>query len=107
MDQALPMVMELNQKIDLLTTQVQFLTEQAQRAERERQERAELMRDVMPIVNDAFRLTVEQLEEVQEYVESGRPAAPPQTAAAQRAQHRKDARPTRKRDGSGRKPSAR
>ena len=29
MDQALPMVMELNQKIDLLTTQVQFLTEQA------------------------------------------------------------------------------
>ena len=69
MDQALPMVMELNQKIDLLTTQVQFLTEQAQRAERERQERAELMHDVMPIVNDAFRLTVEQLEEVQEYVE--------------------------------------
>ena len=39
MDQALPMVMELNQKIDLLTTQVQFLTEQAQRAERERQDR--------------------------------------------------------------------
>ena len=27
MDQALPMVMELNQKIDLLTTQVQFLTD--------------------------------------------------------------------------------
>jgi len=71
MDQALPMVVELNQKIDLLTTQVQFLTEQAQRAERERQERAELMHDVMPIVNDAFRLTVEQLEEVQEYVDLG------------------------------------
>jgi uncharacterized protein YjgD (DUF1641 family) len=69
MDQALPMVVELNQKIDLLTTQVQFLTEQARRAERERQERAELMHDMMPIVNDAFRLTVEQLEEVQEYVE--------------------------------------
>jgi uncharacterized protein YjgD (DUF1641 family) len=65
------MVMELNQKIDLLTTQVQFLTEQAQRAERERQERAELMHDVMPIVNDAFRLTTEQLEEVQEYVDLG------------------------------------
>jgi uncharacterized protein YjgD (DUF1641 family) len=71
MDQALPMVVELNQKIDLLTTQVQFLTEQAQRAERERQERAELMHDVMPIVNDAFRLTTEQLEEVQEYVDLG------------------------------------
>jgi uncharacterized protein YjgD (DUF1641 family) len=65
------MVVELNQKIDLLTTQLQFLTEQAQRAERERQERAELMRDVMPIVNDAFRLTVDELEEVQEYVDLG------------------------------------
>ena len=71
MDQALPMVVELNQKIDLLTTQVQFLTEQAQRAERERQERAELMRDVMPIANDVFRLATEQLEEVQEYVDLG------------------------------------
>lgn len=71
MDQALPLVMDLNQKIDLLTAQVQFLTEQAQRSERERQERAELMHDIMPIVNDAFRLTTEQLEEVQEYVDLG------------------------------------
>jgi uncharacterized protein YjgD (DUF1641 family) len=71
MDQTLPMDVELNQKIDLLTSQVQFLTEQARRAERERQERAELMHDVMPIVNDAFRLTTEQLEEVQEYVDLG------------------------------------
>lgn len=63
--------MDLNQKLDLLTTQVQFLTEQAQRAERERQERAELMHDVMPIVNEAFRLTTDQLEEVQEYVDLG------------------------------------
>ena len=29
------------------------------------------MHDVMPIVNDAFRLTTEQLEEVQEYVDLG------------------------------------
>jgi uncharacterized protein YjgD (DUF1641 family) len=71
MDQTLPMVLELNQKIDLLATQVQFLTEQAQRAERERQERAELMHDVMPIANDVFRLATEQLEEVQEYVDLG------------------------------------
>ena len=68
MDQTL---MELNQKLDLLTAQVQFLTEQAQAAERGRQERAELMRDLMPIVNDAFRITTEQLEEVQEYVDLG------------------------------------
>lgn len=68
-DLAGPSIAELNQKIDLLTAQVQFLADQAQVAERERQERAELMRDVMPIVNDVYRLSVEQLEEVQEYVD--------------------------------------
>jgi uncharacterized protein YjgD (DUF1641 family) len=68
MDQA---TAELNQKIDLLTSQVQYLTEQAQTAERQRQEWAELMRDLTPIVNDAFRMTTEQLEEVQEYVDLG------------------------------------
>ncbi len=65
MDQALA---DLTQKIETLTTQVQYLTEQAQIAERERQSRAELMRDLVPVANDAFRLTVEQLEEVQENV---------------------------------------
>ena len=69
MDQAL--TLDLNRKLDLLTTQVEFLTEQAQRAARERQERAELMHDVMPIVNQAFEMTTEQLEEVQEYVDLG------------------------------------
>lgn len=68
MDQA---IAELNQKIDLLTSQVQYLTDQAQTAERQRQEWAELMRDLTPIVNDAFRMTTEQLEEVQEYVDLG------------------------------------
>jgi uncharacterized protein YjgD (DUF1641 family) len=61
----------LNQKLDLLTAQVQYLTEQAQAAERGRQERAELMRDLTPIVNDGFRLATEQLEEIQEYVDLG------------------------------------
>jgi uncharacterized protein YjgD (DUF1641 family) len=66
MDQTLA---ELNQKLDRLAAQVSYLTEQAQAAERQRQERAELMRDVMPIINDAFRLTTEQLEEVQHYAD--------------------------------------
>jgi uncharacterized protein YjgD (DUF1641 family) len=66
MEQAL---VELNQKIDALTAQVAYLTEQAQAAERGRQERAELMADVMPIAKDAMRLASDQLEEVQEYVE--------------------------------------
>lgn len=66
MDQSM---VELNQKIDALTNQVAFLTEQAQIAERQRNDRAELMRDLTPIANEAFRLSVEQLEEIQEYIE--------------------------------------
>ncbi len=61
----------LNDKIDALTQQVVYLTEQAQRAERERQERAELMHDMTPIIDDGFRMAVEQLEEVQDYVDLG------------------------------------
>jgi uncharacterized protein YjgD (DUF1641 family) len=60
---------ELNQKIDLLTTQVAYLSEQAQLAERQRLERAELVRDITPLANQAFELAVEQLEEVQEYID--------------------------------------
>jgi uncharacterized protein YjgD (DUF1641 family) len=66
MDQTL---VELNQKIDALTSQVAYLTEQAQVAERKQAERDELVRDLTPIANEAFRLSVEQLEEIQEYVD--------------------------------------
>ena len=66
MDESL---LELNRKLDALSAQVTYLSEQAQCAERERQERGELMRDLTPIANEAFRLSVEQLEEVQEYVD--------------------------------------
>jgi uncharacterized protein YjgD (DUF1641 family) len=62
-------MVDLNQKIDALTTQVAYLTEQAELAERQRADRAELVRDLTPIANEAFRLSVEQLEEIQEYVE--------------------------------------
>ncbi len=60
---------ELTQKIDALTAQVAYLSEQAQVAERDRQSRAELMRDLTPIANQAFHMTIEQLEEVQEYID--------------------------------------
>jgi len=62
-------IAELNQKLDLLTAQVQYLAAQAQLAERQRQDRAELVRDLTPVVNDVFRIATEQLEEVQEYVD--------------------------------------
>ncbi len=68
MDQSLAV---LNQKIDALTAQVAYLIEQARLQERERQDRSELVHDLTPIANDAYRLTVEQLEEVQEYADLG------------------------------------
>jgi uncharacterized protein YjgD (DUF1641 family) len=68
MDQSL---VDLNQKIDTLTAQVEYLTQQAKAVERQRADRAELMRDLTPIANEAFRLSIEQLEEIQEYVELG------------------------------------
>ena len=60
---------ELSAKIDALTVQVAYLSEQARQAERQRQERAELVRDLTPIADQAFHLAIEQLEEVQEYVD--------------------------------------
>ncbi len=68
MEQALA---ELNQKIDALTAQVAYLTDQAQLAERQREERSELMRDLTPIADQAYHLAIEQLEEVQEYIDLG------------------------------------
>jgi uncharacterized protein YjgD (DUF1641 family) len=47
------------------------LREQAQAAERDRQARAELVHDLTPIANQAFHLAIEQLEEVQEYIDLG------------------------------------
>lgn len=64
-----PTLVDLNTKIDLLTRQVAYLTAQAEQAERARASRDELVRDLAPVANDAFRLATEQLEEVQEYVD--------------------------------------
>jgi uncharacterized protein YjgD (DUF1641 family) len=66
MDQS---IVDLNHKIDALTSQVAFLTEQAKIEERQRADRAELIRDLTPIANEAFRISVEQLEEIQEYID--------------------------------------
>lgn len=68
MDQS---IVALDQKIETLSAQITYLTEQAQIAERQRQERAELIRDLTPIANQAVSMTIEQLEEVQEYIDLG------------------------------------
>jgi uncharacterized protein YjgD (DUF1641 family) len=62
-------LVELNQKLDRLATQVEFLTEEAHRQKRRQQEWDELKDDLIPIGNDIFRLTVEQLEEIQHHVQ--------------------------------------
>jgi uncharacterized protein YjgD (DUF1641 family) len=71
MEQALASsgLVDLNAKLDALSAQVQYLTEQAQQAERKQQTRTELMHDVLPIANDAVELVTTQLEEIQAYVD--------------------------------------
>ena len=62
-------IAELNQKIDALTAQVAFLAEAAHLQQRRRQEFVELKDDLIPIGNDLFRLSVEQLDEMESYVQ--------------------------------------
>ena len=64
-----PALVELNQKLDKLATQVEFLTEEAHRQKRRQQEWDELRDDLIPIGNEIFRLSVEQLEEVHHHVQ--------------------------------------
>lgn len=64
-----PALLELNQKLDELTTQVEFLTEEAQRQKRRQQEWDELKDDLTPIAFDVFRMSVQQLEEIEQHVQ--------------------------------------
>ncbi len=72
MDAALsaePTIAQLNQKIDFLTEQLAFVTEELRQQQRRRQEWEELQADATPIINDVFRLATEQLEELDESVQ--------------------------------------
>ncbi|UCC54807.1 MAG: DUF1641 domain-containing protein [Anaerolineaceae bacterium] len=60
---------DLNRKIDQLTAQVAFLTAEAQAQQRRRQEWQELQNDLTPIASDIFRISVNELEEVESYVQ--------------------------------------
>ncbi len=62
-------IVELNQKIDALTVQMAYLTEETRLQQRRRQEMDELKNDLTPIMTEAFRLSVEQLDEVESYVQ--------------------------------------
>ena len=67
---------EISRKLDLLTQnvaalgeQVQFLTEKAYDDRRRQREFDEFKEDVTPVVSDMYAMTVEQLEEIQAYVQ--------------------------------------
>ena len=66
MDQALA---ELNQKVDTLTDQVTFLAEEARVQQQRRQEWDELKNDLTPVASEAYRLSVQQLDEIEGYVQ--------------------------------------
>ncbi len=54
----------LHQKIDTLTTQVTFLTKQAEIQQRRQQDFDELKQDMIPIANHMIKLTIDELAEI-------------------------------------------
>jgi uncharacterized protein YjgD (DUF1641 family) len=54
----------LHKKIDTLTTQVAFLTKQAEIQQRRQQEFDELKQDMIPIANHMIKLTIDELAEI-------------------------------------------
>ncbi len=66
MDQAM---VELNQKVDALTAQVAFLADEARQQRQRRQEWDELKSDLTPVAGEAYRLSVQQLGEIEAYVQ--------------------------------------
>ncbi len=64
-----PTIEELNRKIDFLTEQLMFVTAELRQQQERRLDWEELKNDATPIINDVFRISVEQLEEVESYVQ--------------------------------------
>ncbi|MCS7259439.1 MAG: hypothetical protein NZ765_01460, partial [Anaerolineae bacterium] len=63
-----PSLAELAHKLDRLTAQVEFLTEEAIRQQRRQQEWDELMADLGIVSKEVFQLLSAQLEEMEPYV---------------------------------------
>lgn len=61
---------ELNRKVDALTEQIAFLTEEARQERRRRQEWDELKNDLTPVAGDVYRIAVRELAEVDGYFSS-------------------------------------
>ncbi len=61
-------LLTLNQKLDALSAQVAYLTEQARIAEQEREARSDLVDTAMPIAREAMDIVTRELEEVQDEI---------------------------------------
>ncbi|GAB4513011.1 MAG: hypothetical protein Kow0047_24510 [Anaerolineae bacterium] len=59
----------INARLDALSAQIAFLTEQAEQERRRREQWDDLWHDVSPILNGVYTLAVEQLEEASPYVQ--------------------------------------
>ncbi len=59
----------INAKLDALTEQVAFLTQQLEEERRRREEWDDLRHDLAPIINDVYSIAVEHLEEASPYVQ--------------------------------------
>ena len=59
---------EINRKLDALTAQVAAIANEAAIQQQRRDAWVELLEDVRPITNQAFEMAVEQLDEVEDYV---------------------------------------
>ncbi len=62
-------LLDLNQKMDALAAQVQALTDHVQEQRRRQQEWDELRADLTPVALDAYQVVVEQLNELEPYVQ--------------------------------------
>jgi uncharacterized protein YjgD (DUF1641 family) len=62
-------LIELNEKIDALSSQVAYLAEEARLQQSRRQEWDELKNDLTPVASEAYRLSVQQLDEIESYVQ--------------------------------------
>jgi uncharacterized protein YjgD (DUF1641 family) len=57
-------VAQLHEKIDILSSQVAFLTEQAEIQQRRQQDFDELKQDMIPIANHMIKLSIDELAEI-------------------------------------------
>jgi uncharacterized protein YjgD (DUF1641 family) len=64
-----PALQEINQKLDVLTAQIAYLSEQSRLNAQSREATAELVETAVPIARNALTMVADEMEEIQQYVE--------------------------------------